>query len=69
MVRRVVGNTWHPSKDDLKGTEAYGTPCGPSDACTFSTKFDTEDFSEFKFATGDGELWMVMTKEEVYRHG
>jgi hypothetical protein len=69
LVRRVTGDAWHPAKDNLVGTETYGAPCGPSDACTFSTKFDTVEFTEFRFATGDGELWMVMKKEEVYSAG
>ncbi len=37
LVRRVKqGSTWHPSNDDLRGTDVYGTYGTPISDSTFS---------------------------------
>jgi len=66
LVRRVQpGNMWHPAKDQLLGTEVYGTPAGERDAATFSIKFDTLPFDQFLFSTGDCSKWLIATKQAV----
>ena len=70
LVRRVqAGNTWHPSTDRLAGTDEYGTweNSGTVDA-TFSVRFDSysrDDYTQFMFATGDEELWLIATATAV----
>ena len=67
MVRHVpAGNRWHKAKDQLAGTEVYGTPCGTTCAQEWSIKFDEEDFDEFLFATGDEKKWLIADKDAVY---
>jgi len=71
LVRRVkAGNTWHPSRDSLHGTEAYGTFVdNPTVDATFSKKWDENKCNWFLFATGDGTKWMVMEREAVMNNG
>jgi hypothetical protein len=57
------GSNWHPATDNLAGTDSYGTPCGGTDDCTFAKTFEQEEFNQFMFASGDGQLWMIMNKE------
>ena len=53
LVRHVPqGNTWHPSTDNLKGTDVYGTPSGPLSDQAWSVNFEGESFDAFMFATG-----------------
>ena len=67
MVRHVpAGNRWHKAKDQLAGTEVYGTPCGTTCAQEWSIKFDKEDFNEFLFSTGDEKKWLIADKDAVY---
>jgi hypothetical protein len=66
LVRHVqAGNSWHPAKDQLRGTEAYGTSNGPLADHAWSKKFDATPFTEFLFATGDCEHWLIATKASV----
>ena len=67
LVRRVApGTAWHPAKDRLNGTKAYGewpsSTAQTADA-TFSTSFSGENFTQFLFASGDEQVWLVCTKE------
>ena len=58
LVRRVPsGNKWHKAKDQLRGTEVYGKPCGPTSNKEWSVKFDNIKFNQFLFATGDQKKW------------
>ena len=64
LVRRVKpGTTWHPSTDDLAGTDQYGTydPSLTANA-TFSVPFQC---SFFLFATGDMKNWLIASKSSV----
>ena len=69
-MRRVeAGETWHPSTDHLAGTDEYGTwqNLGTADA-TFSVRFDSysrDNYTQFMFATGDEELWLITTATAV----
>ena len=66
MVRHVpAGNRWHKARDQLSGTEAYGTPCGATCAEEWSVTFDKEDFNQFLFATGDEQKWLIADKDDV----
>lgn len=67
LVRRVkAGGTWHPSTDQLVGTDDYGTFLNdPQADSTFSRRFDHEQFDQFLFITGDCEKWLIATKEMV----
>ena len=66
LVRHVpAGNRWHKAKDQLKGTEAYGTPCGATCAKEWSIKFHKEPFDQFLFATGDEKKWLIADKDAV----
>jgi len=67
LVRRVkAGNTWHPAKDQMTGTESYGTYNNDhvSDS-TFSMKFDSMPCKSFLFATGDMKKWLITPKASV----
>merc|ERR1711957_435976 len=61
LVRRTVGNTF-PQQDQLVGSDesgaAHNDPTGPA----FSKRFDSADFDQFLFATGDCNRWMIMSK-------
>jgi len=67
LVRRVkAGNNWHPSTDQLMGTDVYGSFINdPTADATFSIAFDINQVSEFLFATGDGQKWLVASKDSV----
>ena len=49
---------FHPSTDDLRGTDVYGTK-GTSDA--WSIKYDDWTFSHYLFRTVNENKWMVTT--------
>jgi len=55
LVRRVqAGNAWHPSTDQLMGTDVYGSFVdNPTSDATFSVAFDVNRVAEFLFATGE----------------
>ena len=66
LVRRVrSGPKWHAATDHLNGTDEYGSPCGRTSSCSFSIRFDNLPFTYFKFETGDGEKWLIATKDAV----
>mmetsp|Transcript_68696 Transcript_68696/g.114167 ORF Transcript_68696/g.114167 Transcript_68696/m.114167 type:complete len:1503 (+) Transcript_68696:61-4569(+) len=66
LVRRVKpGYSWHPALDQLSGVASYGSPCGPSDDCTFSIPWASADYDRFLFMTGDGDKWLVADKQQV----
>ena len=69
LVRRVAaGTTWHQSTDHLAGTDKYGMmPSGePQTAdATFSVSFADEIFTQFLFATGDEQIWLLCSKEAI----
>ena len=53
LVRHTpAGNKWHTAKDQLRGTDSYGTPSGPTSDEAWSIPFDNEKFNQFLFATG-----------------
>ena len=60
-----AGNTWHPARDQLTGTEAYGTPCGGQCAEAWSTRWEASKVGAFLFATGDCSKWLVAESSEV----
>ena len=65
LVRRVVGESWHPINDNLEGSEAYGEPvCSTCDG-TFSIPFNNMYYTHFLFETGDGEKWLIATVDAV----
>jgi len=60
-VRHVPqGDTFHSATDDLKGTDVYGNP--EDDSQPWSIKFKLTDFDEFLFISGNGNLWLRLTK-------
>ena len=66
-MRRVKpGNAWHPAKDQLRGTEVYGSPDKYDADATFSVRFDKSPYDEFLFATGDLKHWVWCTSGAVY---
>jgi hypothetical protein len=66
LVRRVkAGLSWHPATDQLAGTAEYGTVASSTADETFSIPFSHIEFDEFKFETGDGQKWLIATKEAV----
>lgn len=67
LVRRVKqGTKWHPSTDQLTGTDAYGTfRDDPVADATFSKRFDDIPFTEFLLATGDFEHYLIAKRESV----
>lgn len=67
LVRHVpTGNKWHPAKDQLRGTEAYGNQeGGPLSPWAWSINFANTQFNEFLFATGDEQKWLIASKAAV----
>jgi hypothetical protein len=67
LVRRVkAGDKWHPAKDQMTGSEAYGAYSRDYTAdSTFSLKFDTWECSQYLFATGDMKKWLVAPASSV----
>ena len=65
LVRHVPASAkaWHPATDQLRGTDVYGDPSNPNTA--WSITFNKTSFNQFLFATGDGEKWLITTKEQV----
>ena len=68
LVRHVpLGDYWHPAKDNLLGTEVYGTYVADLKATSaFSRRFQDTNFNEFLFATGDMSVWLRAPKASVY---
>jgi hypothetical protein len=62
-VRRTTGKSF-PQTDGLQGTAPdAGVNLGPTGNSSFTVNF--EDATQFKFATGDGTKWMIMTREDA----
>jgi hypothetical protein len=55
--------TWHPAKDKLAGTEAYGSAYSSTEP--WSVKFDNIKFDQFMFTSGDYTKWVVAHKDSV----
>ena len=68
LVRHVPAshNGWHPATDNARGSEVYGTYSELNDAPAFSIKYDTINFNEFLFATGDCSYFLRTTKQYVW---
>ena len=65
-VRHIPsGNKWHPSLDQLAGTDTYGS--SNDDSAPWSIKLDTAvpGYDQFLFASGDGEYWLAATTDAV----
>jgi surface protein len=65
-VRHIPsGKKWHPSLDQLAGTDTYGS--SNDDSAPWSIKFDTAvpGYDQFLFASGDGEYWLAATTDAV----
>ena len=56
-------NRWGTFLDRLSGTAVVGTP--DVDTAPWSVRFDTETYTEIMFASGNGNHWMVMPKDQV----
>merc|ERR1712216_268868 len=62
MGRVKKGNAWHPAKDQLRGTESYGTyNSDPTADVTWSIKFPHTTWTEMITAGGSLTNW-------VYQH-
>ena len=68
LVRRVkAGLSWHNATDQLRGTDVYGTFVNdPTIDSTFSRTFDSTAVKDFLFATGDGAIWLVTSRDAVF---
>jgi hypothetical protein len=60
---KVKNGKWHPARDQLKGTEAYGIPF--NDKNNWSIRFSHMTFNQFLFTSGDGKYWLVADKDQV----
>ena len=67
LVRRVKpGTQWHPSTDNLQGTDVYGTFANDDTVdSTFSIAFNIEEVQDFLFITGDRQKWLVASVDAV----
>lgn len=67
LVRRIEpGNQWHPTNDNLAGTDSYGNFSDDfTVSSTFSRTWNGMNFDEFLFATSEFGEWMIMTREAV----
>ena len=67
LVRRAhaPANGWHRAKDNLAGTEKYGTLTADSRSDTsFSVPFGNR-FTKYLLASGDMSMWVIITKSEL----
>lgn len=64
-VRHVpAGNgAWHPANDNLGGSQSYGDPS--DDNNPWSMKFDSIDFDEFRFSTGNRHHFVDYHKDTL----
>ena len=72
LVRRNganQGTRLHQAKDQLTGTQAYGTACTGSGAATcnrdFSTRWSDEAYDEVLITTGNLKHWVQVKKSQV----
>ena len=72
LVRRngaKQGTHMHPAKDELAGTESYGTACTGAGAGTcnrdFSTRWSDQAYDEFLITTGNLKHWVQVKKSQV----
>ena len=61
-----AGTRWHKATDQLEGTDVYGTRCGANCDTEWSIKFNSDDFDQFLFATGDELKWLIAGKSAVF---
>uniref|UniRef100_A0A6U0EQV0 Uncharacterized protein n=1 Tax=Helicotheca tamesis TaxID=374047 RepID=A0A6U0EQV0_9STRA len=60
QVRYVPpGNSWHPSRDGLAGTEIYGNQGDPTQSWSINFEKAEPGYDQFLFATGDCARWLV----------
>jgi hypothetical protein len=64
LVRRTTGKTYSQS-DKLAGSQVSGSAHDDPLGATFSKRFDTLDYDQFLFTTGDCKRWMIMDKSMV----
>ena len=66
MRRSSAGSgIWHQATDNLQGVDVYGTPCGPTDECDFSIRWDNINYTHFLFSTGDERYWVMATLDSI----
>ena len=68
LVRRAApsNSAWHPATDSLLGTASYGTATIDETAdSTFSIPFSADASTEFLFATGDAQKWLIATGAQI----
>ena len=66
LVRHIPsGHRWHRARDQLRGTEAYGTPCGSTCDREWTIKFHEDEFDQFLFSTGDKMKWLIADRDSV----
>ena len=65
LVRHLpsTATAWHPSTDDLQGTDTYGDPS--DDSVAWSVPFNLSHVGEFLFASGDGSSWLITKKSNL----
>ena len=66
MVRYLPpgSSKWHPSKDHLAGTTpAYGIP--GINSAAWGIRFDNIPFTQFAFATGDLNSYIIALKDVI----
>lgn len=69
LVRRNVDAGWNDNPDDnLRGDAAYGatSTMTPTSVASFGIAFSSLDFTQFRFATGDEQRWLIVDSSEVY---
>eukprot|EP00300_Choanocystis_sp_HF-7_P018640 c20095_g1_i2.p1 GENE.c20095_g1_i2~~c20095_g1_i2.p1 ORF type:complete len:1320 (+),score=300.95 c20095_g1_i2:163-3960(+) len=71
LVRHVpAGANFFGGNDNLAGTDSYGTFVADLKAPEgFSVKFFDRMYDELLFATGDMEKWLIVSVNEISRHG
>jgi len=64
LVRHVPqGAIWHEATDRLRGTDVYGDPKCMSEP--WSVYWESEQFNEFLFASGDFKNWAIIRKSDL----
>ena len=56
-------NAWHPARDSLTGTHAYGIPF--NDENNWSIRFSHMQFNQYLFTSADRQHWLVADKSSV----
>jgi hypothetical protein len=69
LVRRISGSAWNGFSDNLAGTQTTGIyKANLTDPSTFGIQFNTMDYNEVYFVTGDRQKWLITDKDSIFNN-